>query len=100
MQKHTPRPSTCTHIAALNEHAKRTNHHPPTTPTTNHPAKASRWFEDALADAQAGDVKACALVSAMYSQGYGTTADAAAAARWADKARARGYRMSGVYCAL
>ena len=70
------------------------------SPKTTTKQQAARWFEDALADAQAGDAKAAALLAQMYAQGYGCERDAAAAARWAERARARGYRMSGVYCAL
>jgi TPR repeat protein len=36
----------------------------------------------------------------MYKEGYGTERDAAAAARWAERARQRGYKMRGVYCQL
>ena len=36
----------------------------------------------------------------MLQQGYGCKADVAAGKDWADKARRRGYRMSGVYCEL
>jgi TPR repeat protein len=75
---------------------------PPTPAPRPAPARAQtrRWFEEALSDAHNGDVKQQALVSQMLQAGYGTERDPAAAARWADKARRRGYRMSGVYCEL
>ena len=41
-----------------------------------------------------------ALLGQMLQQGYGCKADVAAGKDWADKARRRGYRMSGVYCEL
>ena len=41
-----------------------------------------------------------ALLGQMLQEGYGCKADAAAGKEWADKARRRGYRMSGVYCEL
>ncbi|GBF98124.1 hypothetical protein Rsub_10871 [Raphidocelis subcapitata] len=63
-------------------------------------AATRRWFEETLAEARNGDVKQQALVAQMLQQGYGTDRDPAAAARWADKARRRGYRMNGVYCEL
>ena len=48
-----------------------------------------------------GDVqKQQALLGQMLQEGYGCKADAAAGKEWADKARRRGYRMSGVYCEL
>lgn len=56
-----------------------------------------RWFEDALAEARAGDVKQQALLAQMLAEGYGCDRDPVAAAKWADKARARGVRMRGVY---
>jgi TPR repeat protein len=69
-------------------------------PLTPAPLRPSPRFEDTLANAQAGDVKEQALLSQMYKEGYGTEPDAAAAARWAERARQRGYKMRGVYCQL
>jgi TPR repeat protein len=60
----------------------------------------SRWFNDTLLDAKAGDVKQQALLGQMYSEGYGCAKDPAAAKEWTEKARSRGYRMRGVYCEL
>ncbi|KAK9822169.1 hypothetical protein WJX81_004307 [Elliptochloris bilobata] len=59
-----------------------------------------RWFIDAHKEAIRGDVKQQALLGQMLQQGYGCKADAAVGKEWADKARRRGYRMSGVYCEL
>lgn len=79
---------------------------PPTplhTPTRDAPTatqQVRRWFDDCLVEAQRGDVKQQALVSEMLKSGYGCEPDAAAAAKWAEKARARGYSMKGVYCEL
>ena len=70
---------------------------PPPPPPTR---QVRRWFEDCLAEAQRGDVKQQALVAQMYESGYGCARNPKAAAEWADKARARGYRMKGVYCEL
>ncbi len=50
----------------------------------------------ALARAQ----KQQALLGQMLQEGYGCKADTPAGKEWADKARRRGYRMSGVYCEL
>ena len=47
-----------------------------------------------------GVQKQQALLGQMLQQGYGCKADVAAGKDWADKARRRGYRMSGVYCEL
>ncbi|KAI8463228.1 MAG: hypothetical protein J3K34DRAFT_527153 [Monoraphidium minutum] len=63
-------------------------------------AAVERWFEDTLVEAQRGDTRAAALLAQMYAQGYGTARDASAAAKWAERARLRGYRMKGVYCEL
>jgi TPR repeat protein len=71
--------------------------HPHRTNNANPPPpQVARWFEDTLAEAKAGDTKQQALLGQMYEEGYGTKRDAAAAARWADKARMRGYRQKGV----
>lgn len=45
-------------------------------------------------------MKQQALLSQMLAEGYGCERDAKAAAEWAEKARARGYKMKGVYCEL
>ena len=57
----------------------------------------SCWFPDF---ACGGVQKQQALLGQMLQQGYGCKADVAAGKDWADKARRRGYRMSGVYCEL
>jgi len=36
----------------------------------------------------------------MYAEGYGVQKNPKAAKEWIDKAAARGYKMSGVYCEL
>lgn len=59
-----------------------------------------RWYNDAHRDALKGDVKQQALLGQMLTEGYGCTADAAAGKDWIDKARRRGYKMSGVYCEI
>ncbi|KAK9827126.1 hypothetical protein WJX74_007284 [Apatococcus lobatus] len=59
-----------------------------------------RWYMDAHRDALKGDVKQQALLGQMLTEGYGCTADAAAGKDWIDKARRRGYKMSGVYCEI
>jgi hypothetical protein len=41
-----------------------------------------------------------ALLAQMLAQGYGCKQDPEEARRWAERARARGYSMSGVYCEL
>lgn len=45
-------------------------------------------------------MKQQALLAQMLAEGYGCKADADEAARWAERARTRGYTMSGVYCEL
>lgn len=59
-----------------------------------------RWFADAHKEAQKGDVKQQALLGEMMREGYGCDRDPAGGQEWADKARRRGYSMSGVYCEL
>jgi TPR repeat protein len=59
-----------------------------------------RWFRDTEEEAVRGDIKQQALLGQMYAEGYGTTRDPKLAKDWADRAAARGYRMSGVYCEL
>ncbi|KAF8071369.1 hypothetical protein HT031_001453 [Scenedesmus sp. PABB004] len=59
-----------------------------------------RWFNECLSEARRGDVKQQALLSQMYAEGYGCKADAEQAKAWADRARLRGYTMSGVYDAF
>lgn len=59
-----------------------------------------RWFEETLREAKRGDVKMQALVGQMYMEGYGCEADPEQGKQWIERARQRGYRMSGVYCEL
>ncbi|KAK9808543.1 hypothetical protein WJX73_006849 [Symbiochloris irregularis] len=59
-----------------------------------------RWFVETSKEASKGDVKQQALVGQMLCEGYGCNPDPAAGREWIDKARRRGYRMSGVYCEL
>eukprot|EP00882_Tetradesmus_deserticola_P004639 GHRQ01004889.1.p1 GENE.GHRQ01004889.1~~GHRQ01004889.1.p1 ORF type:complete len:220 (+),score=82.55 GHRQ01004889.1:55-660(+) len=59
-----------------------------------------RWFNEALAEARRGDVKQQALLSQMYAEGYGCKQDAEQSKVWGERARMRGYHMSGVYDAL
>lgn len=56
-----------------------------------------RWFDDALTEAQRGDIKQQALVGQMYAEGYGCELNLQAARHWTDKARERGFKMQGVY---
>lgn len=41
-----------------------------------------------------------AMLGQMLIEGYGCEADALQGREWTEKARRRGYRMSGVYCEL
>lgn len=59
-----------------------------------------RWYADAHREAHKGDIKQQALLAEMMREGYGCERDPAGGQDWADKARRRGYRMSGVYCEL
>jgi len=59
-----------------------------------------RWFEDTYQEAQRGDVKQAALLGQMLAEGYGCERDPVAAREWIERAKSRGYRMSGVYCEL
>jgi TPR repeat protein len=36
----------------------------------------------------------------MFAEGYGCKQDKEESKKWADRARGRGYQMSGVYCEL
>lgn len=59
-----------------------------------------RWFNETLSEAWRGDVKQQALLAQMYAEGYGCTQDLEESRRWQERARQRGYQMSGVYCEL
>lgn len=59
-----------------------------------------RWFAETLSEARRGDVKQQALLSQMYAEGFGCRQDPEQARVWAERARVRGYTMSGVYCEL
>lgn len=41
-----------------------------------------------------------ALLAQMLAEGYGCKQDLEESRRWAERARCRGYQMSGVYCEL
>lgn len=41
-----------------------------------------------------------ALLAQMLAEGYGCKQDLEESRRWAERARSRGYQMSGVYCEL
>lgn len=41
-----------------------------------------------------------ALLAQMYAEGYGCKQDLKESRVWAERARCRGYQMSGVYCEL
>ncbi|WIA32671.1 hypothetical protein OEZ86_003472 [Tetradesmus obliquus] len=56
-----------------------------------------RWFNETLSEARRGDVKQQALLAQMYAEGYGCKADPEQAQVWGERARLRGYSMSGVY---
>lgn len=80
----------------------------------------NRWFIDTQREAFRGDVvrgtddgvRACcskpppcaqkqqALLGQMLIEGYGCESDPLQGREWTEKARRRGYRMSGVYCEL
>lgn len=76
----------------------------------------NRWFIDTQREAFRGDVvrgapygcrvhalvtqKQQALLGQMLIEGYGCEADPLHGREWTEKARRRGYRMSGVYCEL
>lgn len=59
-----------------------------------------RWFNETLSEARRGDVKQQALLAQMLAEGYGCKQDLEESRRWAERARCRGYQMSGVYCEL
>ncbi|KAK9810453.1 hypothetical protein WJX72_010920 [[Myrmecia] bisecta] len=56
-----------------------------------------RWYLETHKEAVKGDVKMQALLGQMLIDGYGCEADPVAGKEWVDKARRRGYRMSGTY---
>jgi TPR repeat protein len=56
-----------------------------------------RWFNETLSEARRGDVKQQALLSQMYAEGYGCKQDMEQSKVWGERARLRGYQMSGVY---
>ncbi|KAF6253816.1 hypothetical protein COO60DRAFT_386607 [Scenedesmus sp. NREL 46B-D3] len=56
-----------------------------------------RWFNETLSEARRGDVKQQALLSQMYADGYGCKQDVEQSKVWGERARLRGYQMSGVY---
>ena len=69
--------------------------------------QASRWLfclervaARKLRPGYCGMQKQQALLGQMLVEGYGCTADPAAGKDWIDKARRRGYKMSGVYCEI
>ena len=64
------------------------------------PSEAGGWNFGSVMTQICAVQKQQALLGQMLTEGYGCTADAAAGKDWTDKARRRGYKMSGVYCEI